>query len=212
MNLNLEGGSSVRIHETAPAQDADPRMTRLVQARKTTNTGELNQLILDRHEMNERIDALVSKLQVETRKRLENDHEESKRLVREKQREIDDVQLKIDRLDQEAGRLGNILQKRQHAEDAAIAAQRGLSRFATKQEISEVEELVQKAKAQVQEMYERLGPVESQARYFRLTVLPKMNGELQTLISEEARLSSALSGESYHDPVSGLVLPAGAKF
>lgn len=211
MTLSLLSEGSVRIRDAAPAQEQDSRLLLLVQAGKTANTPELDELLLARCEQNERIDKLLSKLARDARKKLESDHEETKRLVREKQAAIDDVQLQIDRLDQRAGQLGNSLQKAEHALNRANTNAHALGRFAPKAEVIAAQKAIADAEAHVEKIQAELAAPENQARYHRLTTLPKMQSELQGLMAEEARLASAVSGEPYHHP-SGLILPGGAEF
>ena len=201
----------MKIREES-GQDRDPRMSALVQARKRINSVELNALLLERSDLNERCDSLLAKLQAEDRVRLEAEWEAAKAAVREQLQLIGDTKAKIAGVEQEVYRLETLLAKHESAVARAKERRSELGHYAGKREALAAEEAIECAQGKCEEVIAQLGTVKSTLQHLTLTVWPALGTELMKRTSEERRLRSAIEGEESYTHASGLVLPAGARF
>ena len=201
----------MKIREES-GQDRDPRMSALVQARKRVNSVELNALLLERHELNERCDSLLAKLQAEDRVRLEAEWEATKSAVREQLQLIEDTKAKIAGVEQEVYRLETLLAKHESAVARAKERRSELGHYAAKKEAQTAEEAIERAQGKCEEVVAQLGTVKSQLQHLTLVVWPSLGVELQRRTSEERRLRSAVEGAEHYQHESGLLLPAGSTF
>ena len=201
----------MKIREES-GQDRDPRMSALVQARKRTNSVELNALLLERHELNERCDSLLAKLQAEDRARLEAEFEAAKAAVREQLQAIEDHKTKVGRLQNEINRLADVLSGRERAVAAAVEHRRALGRYASKAEIDRADAVIEAAEKKVSEVQAKMATLQTHHEDLVLRQWPKLGERLQALTSEERRLRSAIEGDEKYQHETGLLLPAGAKF
>ena len=201
----------MKIREAESVQ-GDPRMQALVQFRKTVNTPELNALILEKCEWDERADALIAKLREEDRVRLEAEWEATKSAVREQLQLIEDTKSQIAGVEQEIGRVETLLAKHESAVTRAKERRAELGPYAAKKEAEAAEEAIERAQGKCEEVIAQLGTVKSQLQHLMLVVWPSLGVELQRRTSEERRLRSAVEGEETYTHASGLVLPAGARF
>jgi len=201
----------MKIREAESVQN-DSRMQALVQFRKTINTAELNALILEKCEWDERADALIAKLQEEDRVRLEAEWEAAKSAVREQLQAIENTKAKIAGVEQEVYRLESVMAKHENAVARAKERLSELGPYASKKESLAAEEAIERAQGKCEEVIAQLGTVKSQLQHLMLVVWPSLGVELQRRTSEERRLRSAVEGEETYTHASGLVLPAGARF
>lgn len=208
--MNLQG--SIRIREGEPRQDPDPRLSQLVQMRKTVNSSELNELLLARSEMNARIDQILKQHEVDARKKLEEDFEAAKAAVREQLQLIENTKSKIAGVEREIYRLDTLLAKYESAVAIAKEQRSELGPYAAKKEAQAAEQAIESAEAKCEEVIAQLGPIKSQLQHLTLVVWPSLGIELQRRTSEERRLRSAVEGEQNYQDMDGLILPAGAKF
>jgi len=202
----------VKIREAESQESGDHRMTALVQFRKRINTPQLNALILEKCEWDERADALLAKLQAEDRARIEAEFEAAKAAVREQLQLIENTKSKIAGVEQEVYRLESLLAKHESAVARAKERRSELGHYAGKREALAAEEAIECAQGKCEEVIAQLGTVKSTLQHLTLTVWPALGTELMKRTSEERRLRSAIEGEESYTHASGLVLPAGARF
>ena len=201
----------MKIREAESVQN-DSRMQALVQFRKTINTAELNALILEKCEWDERADALIAKLQEEDRVRLEAEWEAAKSAVREQLQAIENTKAKIAGVEQEVYRLESVMAKHENAVARAKERLSELGPYASKKESLAAEEAIERAQGKCEEVVAQLGTVKSQLQHLTLVVWPSLGVELQRRTSEERRLRSAVEGAEHYQHESGLLLPAGSTF
>ncbi|GEM_PF-2856708 len=209
--MNYSASGSIR-EVTPRSQDEDSRLTALCEARKSVNTEELNRTILDRYEVNERIDKLIAKLQAEARLRLEEDFEQAKAAVREQLQVIEDHKAKAGRLQNEIDRLGDAVSKRESALARARERRAELGPYAAKSDLQRADADIEAAEDKIAELYAQMAPLTSQHHHLVLVEWPKLGEELQRRTGEERRLRSAVEGVESYQHESGLQLPSGKRF
>ena len=202
----------MKIREAESQESGDHRMTALVQFRKRINTPQLNALILEKCEWDERADALLAKLQAEDRARIEAEFEAAKAAVREQLQLIEDTKAKIAGVEQEVYRIESSLAKHESAVARAKERRSQLGPYASKKENQAAEEAIERAQGKCEEVVAQLGTVKSQLQHLTLVVWPSLGVELQRRTSEERRLRSAVEGAEHYQHESGLLLPAGSTF
>jgi hypothetical protein len=168
---------------------------------------EVNNLVAERMNLNERSAAFIEKFQAQARVKVAAEHEAAKKAVREQQKKIDGHHEEIVALSRELNRRNDVKAKAVAARDAAKQELRQLSRYSERGEVERLNLLLLERESEAEYAIQEAGSIQMQINQKNLVDLKPLMERLNELAAEEARLAHFVTGQGYTNEV-GIIVPA----
>jgi hypothetical protein len=191
------------VTATAPAAKPklpDQTMSLLIELQGSTpaERKEWNDLVTERHTLNQRTLAFVIRQLAAKHADLERRHEEAKQAVRAQQAVLESLKKSLVEGSQQAIRADNAHRLQGSVAHRAEQDLQGLSRFASKAEVAAAEKSVNFANEKLEKTERKAAEWNEHLHVLQLVTIPGEQKKLAELIEAEAEIAARLEGR---DPV-----------
>jgi hypothetical protein len=156
-------------------------------------------LLMRRVELNKECDVFLGKLRVSLRERLIEQHEESKKAVRDQQKKIDALAKRTGQAQAELNTKKDDTAKAMSVFHGATQDRAALGRYASRKTIAAADAAVHKAEQSVDRANAAQTDLQQEINQMIFAERKPLQDELSRLMAEELEMASALSGQSYTD-------------
>jgi hypothetical protein len=192
-------GAADEVTPTAPARKPslpDNTMAVLIELQGSTpaERKEWNDLVAERHTLNQRTLAFVIRQLAAKHADLERRHEEAKQAVRAQQAVLENLKKSLIEGSQEAIRSDNAHRLQGSVAHRAEQDLQGLSRFASKAEVAAAEKSVNVANEKLAKTERKAAEWNQSLHVLQLVTIPGEQKKLGELIEKEMELAAQLEG------------------